>query len=187
MTYTSTQINRSTSRQYILTLHRVKHSPGQRSAVPSSCHQDLILAMSIHTHTHMSALAFELRSAIVVWTPTRSPGGLSWPGLVLDPLQRHYSRECTADSFEVGGRHHSYWGHRLSLPSGRLPKKHKEIIESFSDRSDGCHQVRSEISLWPMTYRTITNNPLMKPHLNSVDPDLLLEKWNGFFPDPFQT
>lgn len=60
-TYTSTQINGSTSRQYILTLHRVKNTiqAGQCSAVPSSCHQHLSLP-SVSTHTHL-----RLRSAKV--------------------------------------------------------------------------------------------------------------------------
>lgn len=56
-------------------------------------------------------------------TATLFPGSLSWPGLILAPLQRHYSPGCTAGNLEGGGQRRSWCRRLLCPPFGPLPKE----------------------------------------------------------------
>lgn len=97
-------INRPTSRQYIW--HCIELKTRSRPALGCT---ELTSPRSDpsyqHPHTHL-----RLRSAKVHHcqqdseTSSLSREWLSWPGLVLDPLQRHYSRECTADNLGAGAQ-----------------------------------------------------------------------------------
>lgn len=132
-------------RQYMLTLHRVKDSPGQRSAAPSfmllrSDSIDLLVSTRTRTRTHTSARAHSHRMSLLSKdTDCRSlfPPGvtqLACTGLgpVAPPLQsRMYCRQPWG-----GGAAPFLVGSPTGSPFGPAPYKDKDSILIFLNFQD---------------------------------------------------